>query len=84
MAQNLQGTLDEVSVFSEALSAEQVTTLYNLPGNPVLDSYLTWETQLPSGLDDWYHIDIKITDSTGHVSYSSSAWKGWIDTTTPQ
>ena len=87
------GILDQVTLFPQALSADQVLGLYQ-SWNPITlattgsgVTTTTWSTQVPTGLEGNYQIDLTGTDVLGNRNDLRSTWNHWrgeIDTAVPR
>ncbi len=94
---SLQGSLDEVTIFNQALTAADVQALFqdgsriwnpaNLAsqGAGVLAS--AWSFLLPQDIEGFYQLDMRGTDVLGNRNDDRVAWRVWrgeIDTRAPQ
>lgn len=85
------GLLDEVVIYNTALTAAEAATLFQAwqpvsvddPGAPAS----SWHYTLPAGLEGFYQIDLRASDSLGNRNDRRQEWRQWrgeIDTAYPQ
>ena len=90
----LNGALDELAIYPEGYSDEQVTALYQrwqpvtLAASGPGITATTWTYQVPNGLDGFYQIDIRGEDELGNRNDDQRGlwpqWRGMIDTAAPR
>ncbi|MEM7030142.1 MAG: LamG-like jellyroll fold domain-containing protein, partial [Chloroflexota bacterium] len=83
------GTIDEVQVYAQSLSASQIQHLAD-PNHwraATLDSpneiFTNWSYQYPDTTEGIYDLDLRVTDELGQVRIIPGAWTGDIDTKAP-
>lgn len=88
----LDGRLDEVEIYEEAISADLAAALYRRwqlasVANPGATTS-AWQYVVPSGLEGLYQIDVRSADLLGNRNDDQRTlwkqWRGWIDTAEPQ
>ena len=81
----LTGSLDDLTIYDGALAPESVAALYR-QWRPVTVSGDEWAFTVPAGLEGYYQIDMRGTDSLGNRTESRGDWpqfRGPIDTAFP-
>ena len=81
----LTGALDDVTIYDGAISAQAATSLYR-QWRPVTVTNNTWSYAIPAGLEGYYQIDMRATDSVGNRGDDRGEWpkfRGPIDTQFP-
>ena len=81
----LNGALDNVVIYNNALSARSVATLYR-QWQPAALSGNQWSFTVPARLEGYYQIDMRATDSVGNRVESRGNWpqfRGPVDTQFP-
>ncbi len=87
------GALDQVQMFAQALSAQQVRGLFQSWAPVVLASSgngvnsTTWSATVPRNLEGNYQIDLTASDVLGNRNDKRDTWKHWlgeIDTSPPR
>ncbi len=82
---SLNGALDDIVIYEGTLAPESATALYR-QWQPVTFSNGKWSFPVPSGLEGYYQIDMRASDSAGNRSDDRSQWsqfRGPIDTQFP-
>ncbi len=81
----LTGSLDDIVIYEGALAPESAMALYR-QWQPVTFNNGQWSFPVPAGLEGYYQIDMRATDSVGNRSDNRSDWpqfRGPIDTRFP-
>jgi hypothetical protein len=81
----LTGALDDVVIYQGALSAGSATALYR-QWQPATLNGGEWSFAVPAGVEGYYQIDMRATDSVGNRTESRGDWpqfRGPVDTKFP-
>ena len=82
----LTGSLDDVIIYDGQLSAGSVAALYRR-WQPATLAGGQWSFTVPAGLEGYYQIDMRATDSVGNRTESRGDWpqfRGPVDTKFPE
>ncbi|HSH05680.1 MAG TPA: LamG-like jellyroll fold domain-containing protein [Anaerolineae bacterium] len=86
---NFRGDMDEFYIFDQALTEDEIDILATPPTDlPVMANRgalaSNWQYSLPTGLEDYYQIDIWGHDVVSNSSRVQTVWRGTIDMIAPR
>jgi len=85
---NFAGEMDELLVYDRALALVEIADLAQPKAQPTLTATgtlsTTWSYPIPSGLENFYQIDLWAGDTFSNTSRTSTVWRGAIDMVAPR
>jgi len=82
------GLLDRARIYPRALSDFEIALLYREGWQPVLtangEATRIWNTQVPLGLEGFFNIELRASDTLSNASARAMVWHGFIDTAAPR
>lgn len=91
VGERLNGTLDEVALFTRALSAEEIFAFYQMSWKPThlenSGKRVTWNATVPYGLEGSFDVNLRAWDGGGQYMANQkqmTQWGGTVDSYPPR
>ncbi|MEM7031362.1 MAG: LamG-like jellyroll fold domain-containing protein, partial [Chloroflexota bacterium] len=89
-ARNYVGYLDDVVIYEDALTLDEINALrtestwYDVTLDSNSENFTTWQYPVPANIEGLYDIDLRVTDSRNNTNLVPNVWIGNIDNVAPR